>query len=63
MQDVHQALDRTFVNTFLRKVAGGERVYYIGGVRDSYFWLLRTQFGGEYDAYRSRTWRLLPGLY
>jgi protein-S-isoprenylcysteine O-methyltransferase Ste14 len=25
--------------------------------------LLRTQFGSEYDAYRSRTWRLIPGLY
>jgi protein-S-isoprenylcysteine O-methyltransferase Ste14 len=25
--------------------------------------LLRTQFGPEYDAYRSRTARLLPGLY
>ncbi len=25
--------------------------------------LLRTQFGGEYDAYRSRTSRLIPGLY
>jgi protein-S-isoprenylcysteine O-methyltransferase Ste14 len=25
--------------------------------------LLQTQFGGEYDAYRSRTWRLIPGLY
>jgi protein-S-isoprenylcysteine O-methyltransferase Ste14 len=25
--------------------------------------LLRTQFGGEYDAYCSRTWRLLPGIY
>jgi protein-S-isoprenylcysteine O-methyltransferase Ste14 len=25
--------------------------------------LLRTQFGAEYDAYRSRTWRLIPGLY
>jgi len=25
--------------------------------------LLRTQFGGEYDAYRSRTYRLVPGLY
>jgi hypothetical protein len=25
--------------------------------------LLRTQFGGEYDAYCSRTSRLLPGLY
>jgi protein-S-isoprenylcysteine O-methyltransferase Ste14 len=25
--------------------------------------LLRTQFGGEYDAYRRRTSRLLPGLY
>ena len=25
--------------------------------------LLRTQFGGEYDAYRARTWRLIPGLY
>ena len=25
--------------------------------------LLRTQFGIEYDAYRSRTSRLIPGLY
>jgi protein-S-isoprenylcysteine O-methyltransferase Ste14 len=25
--------------------------------------LLRRHFGGEYDAYRSRTWRLIPGLY
>ena len=25
--------------------------------------LLRTQFGSEYDAYCSRTWRLIPGLY
>jgi protein-S-isoprenylcysteine O-methyltransferase Ste14 len=25
--------------------------------------LLRTQFGGAYDAYRSRTSRLLPGIY
>jgi protein-S-isoprenylcysteine O-methyltransferase Ste14 len=25
--------------------------------------LLRTQFGGEYDAYCSHTWRLIPGLY
>jgi len=25
--------------------------------------LLQTQFGAEYDAYRSRTWRLIPGLY
>jgi protein-S-isoprenylcysteine O-methyltransferase Ste14 len=25
--------------------------------------LLRTQFGGEYDAYCNRTWRLIPGLY
>jgi protein-S-isoprenylcysteine O-methyltransferase Ste14 len=25
--------------------------------------LLRTQFGGEYDGYCSRTWRLIPGLY
>lgn len=25
--------------------------------------LLRTEFGDEYDAYCSRTWRLLPGLY
>ena len=25
--------------------------------------LLRTQFGGEYDSYRNRTWRLIPGLY
>ena len=25
--------------------------------------LLRTQFGGEYDAYSSRTSRLIPGIY
>ena len=25
--------------------------------------LLQTQFGAEYDAYRGRTWRLIPGLY
>jgi protein-S-isoprenylcysteine O-methyltransferase Ste14 len=25
--------------------------------------LLRSQFGAEYDAYRTRTWRLIPGLY
>jgi len=25
--------------------------------------LLRSQFGSEYDAYRARTWRLIPGLY
>lgn len=25
--------------------------------------LLRSQFGAEYDAYRARTWRLVPGLY
>jgi len=25
--------------------------------------LLRTQFGGEYDTYRARTARLIPGLY
>jgi protein-S-isoprenylcysteine O-methyltransferase Ste14 len=25
--------------------------------------LLRTHFGGEYDTYRSRTWRLIPGLF
>jgi protein-S-isoprenylcysteine O-methyltransferase Ste14 len=25
--------------------------------------LLRSQFGPEYDAYRARTWRLIPGLY
>jgi protein-S-isoprenylcysteine O-methyltransferase Ste14 len=25
--------------------------------------LLRTQFGSEYDAYCSRTWRLTPGLF
>lgn len=25
--------------------------------------LLRSQFGAEYEAYRSRTWRLIPGLY
>jgi protein-S-isoprenylcysteine O-methyltransferase Ste14 len=26
-------------------------------------WLLRAQFGGEYEAYCRRTWRLIPGLY
>ncbi|HEX9522968.1 MAG TPA: isoprenylcysteine carboxylmethyltransferase family protein [Reyranella sp.] len=25
--------------------------------------LLRSQFGQEYEAYRTRTWRLVPGLY
>jgi protein-S-isoprenylcysteine O-methyltransferase Ste14 len=25
--------------------------------------LLRTEFGAEYDAYRARTSRLIPGLY
>ena len=25
--------------------------------------LLRAEFGGAYDAYRSRTWRLIPGFY
>ena len=25
--------------------------------------LLRTRFGAEYDAYCSRTWRLVPGIY
>lgn len=25
--------------------------------------LLRSHFGQEYDAYRARTWRLIPGLY
>ena len=25
--------------------------------------LLHAQFGGEYDSYRNRTWRLIPGLY
>ena len=25
--------------------------------------LLRAQFGGEYDIYYNRTWRLIPGLY
>ena len=25
--------------------------------------LLHQQFGAEYDAYRARTWRLVPGLY
>jgi protein-S-isoprenylcysteine O-methyltransferase Ste14 len=25
--------------------------------------LLRSQFGAEYDAYRARTWRLIPGVY
>jgi protein-S-isoprenylcysteine O-methyltransferase Ste14 len=25
--------------------------------------LLRSEFGDEYDAYRSQTWRLIPGIY
>lgn len=25
--------------------------------------LLQSQFGAEYDGYRARTWRLVPGLY
>lgn len=25
--------------------------------------LLRSQFGGEYDSYRARTWRLIPGVF
>jgi protein-S-isoprenylcysteine O-methyltransferase Ste14 len=25
--------------------------------------LLHTQFGDDYDAYRRRTWRLIPGIY
>ncbi|MEK7695408.1 MAG: isoprenylcysteine carboxylmethyltransferase family protein, partial [Pseudomonadota bacterium] len=25
--------------------------------------LLRSQFGGEYEQYCARTWRMLPGLY
>jgi protein-S-isoprenylcysteine O-methyltransferase Ste14 len=25
--------------------------------------LLRSQFGEEYDSYRTRTWRLIPGIY
>jgi protein-S-isoprenylcysteine O-methyltransferase Ste14 len=25
--------------------------------------LLRSQFGADYDAFRARTWRLIPGLY
>ena len=25
--------------------------------------LLGSQFGAEYDAYRLRTWRLIPGVY
>jgi protein-S-isoprenylcysteine O-methyltransferase Ste14 len=25
--------------------------------------LLRSHFGGEYEAYRRRTWRLIPGFY
>jgi len=25
--------------------------------------LLQSQFGAEYDAYRARTWRLIPGFY
>jgi protein-S-isoprenylcysteine O-methyltransferase Ste14 len=25
--------------------------------------LLRSEFGGDYDVYRARTWRLIPGVY
>ena len=25
--------------------------------------LLQLHFGAEYEAYRARTWRLIPGLY
>jgi protein-S-isoprenylcysteine O-methyltransferase Ste14 len=25
--------------------------------------LLHSHFGGEYDAYRARTWRLIPWFY
>jgi protein-S-isoprenylcysteine O-methyltransferase Ste14 len=25
--------------------------------------LLRSEFGRDYDVYRDRTWRLIPGLY
>jgi len=25
--------------------------------------LLSSQFGAEYEAYRRKTWRLIPGLY
>jgi protein-S-isoprenylcysteine O-methyltransferase Ste14 len=25
--------------------------------------LLASEFGAEYEAYRTRTWRLIPGLY
>jgi len=25
--------------------------------------LLHSEFGDEYDAYRSQTWRLIPGIY
>ena len=25
--------------------------------------LLRDHFGAEYEAYRARTWRLVPGIY
>jgi protein-S-isoprenylcysteine O-methyltransferase Ste14 len=25
--------------------------------------LLRAKFGGEYETYCSRSWRLIPGLY
>ena len=25
--------------------------------------LLQSQFGPEYEAYRARTWRLIPGIY
>jgi protein-S-isoprenylcysteine O-methyltransferase Ste14 len=25
--------------------------------------LLRAHFGAEYEAYRARTWRLIPGIY
>jgi len=39
-----------FVSPLLARIQAEER-------------LLRSQFGAEYEAYRARTWRLIPGLY
>src|SRR6516165_8419740 len=37
-------------------------VILIGRIRSEEV-LLHSEFGAEYDAYRARTWRLIPGLY
>jgi protein-S-isoprenylcysteine O-methyltransferase Ste14 len=36
---------------------------YLGLLMNAEEKLLLTEFNGEYEAYRERTWRLLPGLY